>query len=465
MFTAAVFASLLLFGGVAAASVCAGRPREGLWYSWILALYFAPVWLDTGSIGWPLRLDGRTMVALIAGIGFMIFPELVPRGRWRIGDVLIGLLLGVMVISEYQVGELRPLTGPEFARHWLVPYAVGRRFLRSEDDLLTISKVFSLVIPIIAAYGLFEMFTHVNPVSQLIGMHFRGAELMESSSSLRMGLKRARGFAGHPITFGLMMTLSLPWALEAARQARAGWGPRWRRWLPWIAGAGAVSSLSRGSMIAVLMTVYSYATLRAGRLRVAMIVLAVCLSTAAYFGRESVAEALAGAVGETKPIPMKINGKTELYTGTNHRLLLFEVYREAMENAGLIGYGFHLEGLLDRFHIPSIFWSLDDAYILLQLKFGYIGIGLFLLLIAWSLVLLGRIAWRRDDPLAPLSGGLLGAIIALTFAMFTCSFEADYGEVLLFTMGLAGNLQDIRSAPQTEVDYDEYDEIAPDSEV
>lgn len=471
MFTAAVFASLLLFGGIAGVlAFGGGRPREALWYSWIFAMYFSPVWLETGSIGWPLHLDGRTMAALVAGVGFLLFPDPSPSGRWLVGDALVTLLLGVMIASEFQAGELRPLTGPEFARHWLLPYAVGRRFLRSCDDLSGVVTVFSRVIPFIAAYGLLEMITRINPVSQALAWHLPGTGLMESSDSLRMGLKRARGFAGHPITFGLMMTMLLPWALEAARQARAGWAPRRWRWLPWIAGAGAFSSVSRGAFISVMMNSYIYATLRARRLRVAMAVLAVLVAAGAYYGRESLAGALADAVGETKPIPMRINGKAEMYTGTNHRLLLFEVYREAMENAGPLGYGFHLEGLIDRFHIPRIFWSLDNAYILLLLKFGYVGLSLFLMLIAWALYRLGRVAWARRTPVAPLAGGMFGTVVAVSFAMFTCSLEVDYGDVFVFILGLAGNIHNVdRDERLLDSDHDASDDeldpyFDPDSE-
>src|SRR6516164_195703 len=71
----------------------------------------------------------------------------------------------------------------------------------------------------------------------------------------RMGLKRAFGPETHPIYLGLTFVLLLPWALEAARRARAPGGQGWWQALPWLVGGGVVATVSRGPALAGLLTV------------------------------------------------------------------------------------------------------------------------------------------------------------------------------------------------------------------
>ena len=58
--------------------------------------------------------------------------------------------------------------------------------------------------------------THVNVVQHALGKVFG---LLEEGSGYRWGLKRAQGLTSHPIYFGYLLVLTLPWALEARRLA------------------------------------------------------------------------------------------------------------------------------------------------------------------------------------------------------------------------------------------------------
>ena len=103
--------------------------RRALLYAWPPAMLLLPVWMimEIGS----LTLDLRTVAEVSILLAFLAFPE--PGGSFKLSrcDYLVGLLIAVQIVSQYDAGAMRPLTIPEIARKWLLPYLMGRLFLRS----------------------------------------------------------------------------------------------------------------------------------------------------------------------------------------------------------------------------------------------------------------------------------------------------------------------------------------------
>ena len=144
---------------------------------------------------------------------------------------------------------------------------------------------------------------------------------------------------------------------------------------------------------------------------------------------------------------LEINGMDEIYTGTDHRWLLYKVYAVPLRNAGLFGYGltdgFGFGKLLDD-HLQTHFWSIDNYYIFLQLQFGHVAIALFSIMVASAVIPLIRFAWGQRDPITgPVAGAVIGSIIGCTVLLWSVTLLNDMRVPWMFSVGLAVSLAQI----------------------
>lgn len=247
------------------------------------------------------------------------------------------------------------------------------------------------------------------------------------------------------------LVLLLPWALEAGRRAKAGDGPRWWRALPWLVAAALFATVSRGPQLAGMATAAVYLFFRAPRLRVPMLVVALGGGLGGYAAKDQIVDALAVVAGEkgkdAAPTLITIDGEEVEYTGTNHRVLLFRVYDDAVKRAGPVGYGSDLRGVELEESIAQRFESINCHYLLFYLQTGYLGLGAFLILTAGILPNLGRLAFRRTSPLSGLAAGLFGALLAVAVMLMSVWFSPDFAGVWLFSAGVAGRLPLLARSP------------------
>ncbi len=421
--------------------------RPALWACWPPALLLLPVWLAAGM--GALLLDLRTAAAagvLLGGVSAWLgkWPS-----RWLFSDVLVVVLTATQVVSEYKVGIFGTLTVPELIRSWALPYFLGRFFLGSASELQGALRPFCKAMVGLSAFAMFESVTKLHLVNKALGKVYG---VLEQGEGYRMGLKRAQGMTDHPIFFGMMLVLFLPWAMTAAGLAKSGRDtPRWWKAVPWLMGGALFGTVSRGPQISALATVYVATFFARPKWRVAMALLAIVGGTAVYTGRELVMDQLQKAIAEEdeEPIYVNIDGEEELYTGTRHRVLLFKVYAEALANAGLFGYGLQMTGIDLEESLAQRFGSIDSTYVMFYLQRGYSGVVPFVLLELCTLVQLGGVAWKGRGPVAGLAGAMFGAMAAVDVGLFTSWFAPDFGTVWLFLAGFAANLATL---PQPEDD-------------
>ena len=427
---------LAAFGGSFALSSARGA-REGLWVSWPLALFLLPVWLvlKTGAF----LVDLRTGAIAGALLGFLIHPPQTLPNRPVVSDGIVGFLVAAQVVSESLVGQFGKFTILEIARGWLLPYLVGRLYIGSNDDVRGAVRSLSKACLIISGFATFEAITKFHPVNEVLG---RTYGLLEQGEGYRMGMKRAQGMTDHPIFFGMLLVLILPYAIEASRQARLGEAAGWRRLVPWALGAALFGSVSRGPQLSGLIAVYVSKFFYHPRLRVALLVLAVAGGVGAVFVKEVLIERLQAMAGENEETPriIMIDGEPEEYTGTRHRILLFKVYARALETTGWFGWGQRMQGIELEEHLANRFGSIDSHYIMFYLQRGYTGIVPFVMLELWTLFILARAAWPGKGPRAGLAGPMFGAMAAVDLGFFSVWFSPDFGTAWLFNTGVAATL-------------------------
>lgn len=418
--------------------------RRALWVAWPGALLLVPVWMNL-SMG-AMRIDLRTGAAIGCLIGFVVSPETPSPKKWLVSDSLMAVLIGVQILSERQVGQFGTFTIFEVLRQWLLPYLLGRMFLGSIADIARAVRPISVLLAVVTIFAMVEAVTKFHVVNKLLG---RTYGLLEQGEGYRMGLKRSQAMTDHPIFFGMMMVLFHPWAIEAARRARALEGPKWWRFMPWMVGGALVGSVSRGPQLSCIFTAISAFFFRHPRWRVVIVATMVVGGAAAYGVKEVLIDEFQKVAGETEETAriILIDGEEELYTGTRHRVLLFKVYANALDNAGMFGWGQQMRGIELEESIAERFGSIDSHYVMFFLQRGYSGVVPFVLLQLCTLVQLGRAAWGASGSRAGLAGSLFGAMAAVDVGFFSVWFSPDFGTVWLFNCGLSARLASL--APET----------------
>lgn len=423
--------------GIILAQAKAHGARYGLWWGWMLSVMVLPAWLNF-RIG-PIQFEMRSAAAATSFLGFFLFPTADAAKRWVLADVLMAILFGMQMVSQYRANDLRIYTIMDVARGWLLPYLMGRWFLGSLQDIRRVLPLLCPMFVFLSVYAIVEAGIKVNPINVALGKTFG---LLEQGEGYRMGLKRAQGPLDHPIFFGMMLVMLLPWAIEAARCSREPGARRWWRFVPWLIGGALLATVSRGPQIAAIATLYVTLFFRNPRWRPLIFGLAVSAAISMYVGKEVVQEVLGKMAGEKQEdvTIIMIDGEPTEYTGTQHRVLLFTVYADALKAAGYFGFGRKLEGVQLEESIAERFGSIDDHYMLFYLQHGWLGIGMFGVLALCSLYYLARLAWDVNRSTSLFAAVLFGALAGVDVLLVSVWLSPDFGSVWIFCTGLSATL-------------------------
>jgi len=455
---------LALFLGVGVCALAlstAGGFRTGVRFIYIPVLLLAPVWLgETGISSVVLDLRMAAACGILPVLALVVLRE---RQRLLLADILVGALIATIFFSMRLAGEVRLLTFFEILRWWLLPYLMGRWCFASRED---VDRFLPLMMPIcllIAAWAVFEAVTHVNPVLKLpMAPYFPALEGVEG---YRWGLKRAQGPLEHPIYWGMAIVMVLPWAMAAAHRAWTKRGPSWRLLPPGLLVVAIVATVSllgsivvtvsRGAMLAAIITVFLGIILRWPRLRIPVLVVSLAAGSLLWAGKDVMIPKLTKLIStedEAEEPTMYISDyKPEAYMVDRHRQLLKKVYKPFLDNTGWFGHGSDIRtsvtAKISDEALRARFASIDNHYLLFYLQHGRLGLGLFWALQICVLVYLLRASWNVSTPESILAGSMFGAMVGMALALWGVWFAQDYAAVWLFCAGMAGCL---RSLPKGE---------------
>jgi len=428
-------AAIIVFAVLGATS-SKGR-AAGLCAAWG-AVFLCPAWMER-KFGAFLLTPRLIAVTIATGLLFVVVD------RWRLNrkvillDYLVIAITIVELTGMYFSRELTVTMTAQSISSWFVPYLFGRLIATSDvvEDNSAVLRVSITVVCVLAVWGIIESVCGFNPVNTLLGRPDYGV-------SYRWGLRRAEGPLLHPIHFGNMMLMLFPWTLEAARRGFSGQGPSWWRFAPVVGFLGTFSSLSRGPILGLFIVLGVVIYLRLPRLRPLLVnvgMLGVAVLMMNFSGAVDALHKSSGEKQEWGEYIVAIDGDEYEYTGTNHRLLQFLVFRPALENAGLFGFG--TWGIKPK-HIAYIepplrakFWSIDNHYILMTLRSGYLGLGLFLALGGTALCYALRLGLYGDVD-GWLASGMCGALLASMILLWSVWFAPDFAFVWLTSVGLVG---------------------------
>lgn len=417
--------------------------HNGLRAAWFIATLAVPSWLIVQFRS--ITLDAVTGVGFGTLFATLVRPYDAARVRWVLSDLLIAGVVLSAIVSDAFNRSLIPGTVLDLIRTWILPYLVGRVGVEAWERMDRTLRLVVVLSTVLCAFALVEAVIQTNLLAVVSGKTW---DLLERGEGFRWGLKRAQGVTNHPIYFGLLIALTLPWLMSAGRAAQRREAPRWWIGVPILAAVAGFVTVSRSAHIAILIVFLADLFFRRPNYRPIMILLAAVGGLLFLIFREQALDLLGAYAGEIEVGQDKviIYGIEYEYTGTRHRDLLSLAYEEAIDRAGWIGYGTSLQDMpVDPF-MDRRFLSFDHHYLLHYLKYGYLGTAAFIAFAASAAWNLGREAYARDGPWSELAAGFFGAFVAVALMVRGVALTPDFGTTWLFVAGIGASLHARRLA-------------------
>ena len=332
---------------------------------------------------------------------------------------------------------------------WFAPYIAGRLALQS---LVVPDSLWKTLAGASVLLGLFAILESIFGVKlfELIA----GERPLEGfpREVTRWGVLRAYGPTMHPIYFGGLQLLLLAWPAYGVTQALRGRVFYGWIFLPIIPILGIFATGSRAPILGLFFFVITVVFFLVQRSRIPIIVSTVLVVAIASFNFYWIVERLEEWSGESRVAQFSrviVDGEKVAFSGTRTRLLVLDVYRIAITRSGMLGYGtiatsgFPINVPISGQEISTLkqIKFIDNAYLLMTLRFGYAGAVCF---IAACLTCLWQFFWLSTSKIPRniqlLCGMLAASLVAVYFLIATVWLPPDVSFPMLWTMGISTGL-------------------------
>ncbi len=411
-----------------------------------------PTWI--GEYLGSAIIDMRVICFTTAAFCYVICSD--PKIRWRlcVSDFLMAAFAVLIAYSKHLSGDFSPTTVLDITFQWIVPYVFGRLMANLPNPVMRMSLVVVAAAALLAVLVTFEALTHVNIFNTVVGR----PGSVEAEVGQRWGLRRADGVLIHPISMGMMIAALLPWTLVAAsavkRRAIQPLGPLWFwGFAPLLVAFSILFPLSRGPILIMLGTIATIVFLKYRAVRLPIGLAGMALAALLMFRSDRIINVLQETAQDTHSATIAINGVTHQYTGTSHRYLQMLVYREAITEAGMFGFGRfamsrpqHMQYIEP--HLRPTFLSVDNHYLVTILNHGYVGLTLFLLIVIYAVYAIFSL-WLRGG--GTFAAAMLGWLLAATVMLSTVWLDNDISFPFFFNVGfMAGWWTLVRRQPNPQ---------------
>ncbi len=416
-------------------------PAKALGVAIVLSLV-CPTWIEADFAGMPFNV--RTTIACVTMLVYAFHPKgkIVTPLTWL--DFPIAILYVLQITSDSYNSGFSPYFSPLAYGEWALPYVAGRYAVRNYEDLRFLAPWVLGILAFLGIAAIFEAVSGVNPFEVVFGN--RPEELAPRDAE-RFGLKRAFGPLTHPIYFGMFQVVLMPWLFCLWQKGESFQIRLLATMGALLALAGTVCTISRTPVMtcilsAGLLTVIRYRFLR----------WPFALSCAVAVGGflmypDKVIDTISDWTGRSERSRLiEVDGKAVVTSSTRTRLVLFKTYSNAMIKGGLTGYGSKAVSTFPP-QIPymqgksaiSEIKAVDNAYILLTLRFGWLGGASLLLLFMTSFITAAMIYSGRSDSLFVAAVASVLVCIA-TFSLLLVWFSSDFSLPILWTFGVLSGL-------------------------
>ncbi len=412
--------------------------RHGLPFAWQAAMMAIALSIPV-AINFQIRsisLDARMILAVFVAFLFLMRPpDFLAKRRPVPADYALLILIVVLISSEFSNRTVTPFGFAYVALIWVPPYLLGRLFVAESRDLKHVMG------PVCATAVLWSFLSVVEGVSHVnLWQTFGGVQMENDITEVRYGMKRAFGSQAHPISWGVTLALVLPLMIEAARLAKRGEGPKWLVAAPWLMIPGYIACGSRAVQLMALLIVVANLYFLFPRARPGILWVVLGLAVAFFAFRGDIVELVSASVEDLNhPEYIVIDGEIHVYTGTKHRDLLFLVYKDAMADAGLLGYGNPLQNIPLDPYVDARFISVDNHFLHIYLHNGALGLVFFCVFLTCVMGNLLAVIVRGGDEVG-LALTIFGAMVGMVITFRTVWMDMNFGWFFMLLCGISGTL-------------------------
>lgn len=306
---------------------------------------------------------------------------------------------------------------------WLA-YIVARFIITDRATLISIIKCISAVLVPIAILGLVESVTGRQPFLPL-GRFCPWWGGIRRILEKRWGLTRARGPFNHPIAFGGGFAMFLP-LIYFLRHQKSHWLVL-AYVLSGVALIGALSSMSSGPWVMVIMAIFCLAMERYKRLVKPLLIFSVfsCI----FIG-----------VASNRPFHHVIASYANPLGGAGwHRAGLIDMAIERFDEWWLVGYGSKDPGW--GYYLGQSWTDVTNHFILAGVKYGILGVVVLCGLLITAFRGLSHAYKKTADPeMKSLCWSLGSILFAVAVAWMSVSFLGQLESLFYCILGMVGSV-------------------------
>lgn len=471
---------------------------------WVRYYPFGPPpegFFNTGS----LWINLRVAVTVVGVCLYLLHPKATRNWKLMWSDWAMLGLMGTHLVSDTLADGFSWTILLRIYGEWFLPYVAGRIAIQSVGDARWALPFAVGVTLILASFSVAESVLKLDPnpsemllvdLSEGLPKPTLRPEDGTPRDAERIGFKRSYGPTMHPIYFATLQLLLLPWMVYAAsRSLRVKTVPYWWAGMPLVCLLGIAAPISRAPVLAIGIVVYVMVMILRPQSRYRLGIAGAVVAIVLLLGWDVIIGGLEKFTGEDEHRKVVIiDGKPVKYSGTRHRFLLFEEYSPALWQTGLVGWGterlvtfppnvprasggvasttileetppplmnLDLTGKGRRMrpttpYVPPLPTSvkeaevatLDNAFLLYTLRFGFLGLFFFAALnvtAAWNYI---RLALMPKTEGVVWLAAMAGTIVAMGFVLLTVWMPQDFGYFYLFLVGASAGLLAEKENPQ-----------------
>ncbi len=419
---------------------------------WVVALsWLFPAWLILPLVeGAPdsivaTGLDIKTTVATMCLVLYCVMPGRTFPIRLVMCDYAMLALVAAHLLSDISNDGFSWMILGRMYVEWYLPYVAGRLAVQSWQDANRLWPVVAAVCICMSLAAVPEAWFDFNVFESVFGP--RPVE-GTSRDAVRWGFQRAYGQAMHPIYFGVMQLLLLGWASYATVRAL-----HRRTNVVWIFSmapviVGIVATASRGPLLGIAAGLAALYFCFYPRIRILAGGAFLAMVAAAIVFQEPIVRQLEKWSGERSQ-EIVIDGETHKQSSVRSRINVMRVNKIALRRSGLLGFGtravtgFPINVPLGPVEVEALnkVRFIDNTYILLTLRFGYLGAICFIaasIISLWQLYSVGTLFQGQSQQW--FCHCLMSFLFAALLVLATVWMPYEIGFIVIWSFGISSGL-------------------------
>lgn len=424
----------------------------------VLSSILVPSWVTQEVFGYPVTIPLSVGVAVLGA--YCVHPRAIFRARLVLIDWAILTLFIIHICSDWGHQGFSWSIPLRAYGEWYVPYVTGRIAFRSADDIRAVLPLMVVVIIWFSIVSAVQGLTGIDLAETVFGS---GEVDFNARLMSRWDIHRAFGPLKNPNYFAVLQLLLFPWSVYAAANAWNHRGPGWWLILPPLTAVGVFFPMSRAAWGGlVISTVLAWLMTRT-RWRVTLPILCVTIIAFVSWKSELMINLLDAAhTGNlnalsdntaTNQYTIKLGEENVRFSATLDRIYVVKLYGVAIQRAGLFGFGteavtgFPLNIPVGQADIETLktIRTVDNAFLLMELRFGYLGLAAFFVWCVSIAVSWGQITVEKSPSpeFKAFSGTMMGVSSAMLLVMLTVWMPQDFGFWFIWTSGICAGFKEL----------------------